>query len=735
MTQFDSIPEAELPEWILRARQSVDWGFLFALLLAVVAAWPFIIESSLPAGNHIEHLLFRSADATDALRSGIVYLRWSPDLLNGYGAPLPSFSPPAVAQTTALLTVMLTDDLALSLRLIIIASYFIGGLSLYSWILRHFGGYAGIIATALWLFSPYIGVTLPHVTGDIETFTAFACVPLLLWAIDRQITQNHIADMLVIAGSVAWITTSQPALLIAIIPFTVIYVVVSHTTPDHPHENTRARALLSIVLGILITTFYWLPALLESSAVNWLPNPIQTPDVVLTLADIFQTGLSNSIDYTPGYWLMISALIGLLIQIRLMHWQRLTWLYFIMAVILLMIITSAIQATWLVGLLTLTFIVVTVSSIQQTPQKQRYWITLTFITITVAITPPINEQMPRIALDNTLILNGFNYQQSGYGMPGVPASELIPTSLSGLPTVHPQLERGYATGAINRMVIPETSANQSIIIENTPQQATYQIRFFEPLLVEYLTADYAGWEAWLDNLPLRTLTEPDGHLSFVIPAIADGRITVTLGTTPLRLFSWGIGWVSVSIMLGVVFWRLRHDDHSAFRYRKLIPSDQVRPLILGLGVLIAGLTLFPFEETFTPLTGESSPEYTSDSGLNIHTFALDQSPLMPHDVVSITWHAARALSTNYQYQLTTFTPKNNAETPITPLLTPAGLATARWPDGYTHRDTIPVEVPDGTFIILRLYQCETSSCNTRTPVRFFTDRDTEGTFSLWLAQG
>jgi hypothetical protein len=80
-----------------RARRGLDWGILLVFVMALTVSCPFIFNADLPYTNANENYVFRTADYAKAIQQGWLYPRWSPNVLGGYGAPIPNFYPPLPA--------------------------------------------------------------------------------------------------------------------------------------------------------------------------------------------------------------------------------------------------------------------------------------------------------------------------------------------------------------------------------------------------------------------------------------------------------------------------------------------------------------------------------------------------------------------------------------------------------------------------------------------------------------
>src|SRR5688572_5244524 len=198
-----NIPEHELPNWMKQAQRTVDWGALLALAFALLAAWSFMGQNPISASSENEHFVFQAHDIAQGMREGIFYPRWSPYAVKGYGAPIPHYYPQAAAYLVALINVLFTNDFVLALRLVYIIGFLIAGSTLYSLVAQRSNALIGVFASVAYLFNPYLGLSVPHLLGDLPLFLGLALIPLLLWVVNRLLLREQPIDvflMMLITG-------------------------------------------------------------------------------------------------------------------------------------------------------------------------------------------------------------------------------------------------------------------------------------------------------------------------------------------------------------------------------------------------------------------------------------------------------------------------------------------------------------------------------------------------------
>src|SRR5688572_7527312 len=215
MSTFIEIPPENLPDWMRQARRGIDWGMLLILGFSLTIAMPFITQGDLPHTNASENYVYRAADYAMALLEGRLYPRWSANVFGGYGAPIPHYFPPAPGYIAAAIQVLFTADAVLAVRIVYVLALSLAGAMVYAFVTRRAGAAAGLLAGMLYVYSPYIGLTAPHILGDLPGVMTFALMPALLWSVDRLIVRNRPLDVLLITltPSGLYLTSFRAALI------------------------------------------------------------------------------------------------------------------------------------------------------------------------------------------------------------------------------------------------------------------------------------------------------------------------------------------------------------------------------------------------------------------------------------------------------------------------------------------------------------------------------------------
>lgn len=373
-TDYPPIPVENLPLWMRQAQRRVDWGVLLVLGFAIAASWSFLMQTGLPESNANRNYAFMTADFAEALREGVLYPRWSPHVLAGYGAPIPNFYPPGAPYSAAVVEVLLTNDTWTALRLMYALAIWGAAIGMYSFVTRWLGSRAGVLASLLYVFSPYIAVNVPLVMGDLPGAISLALLPTLLWAVSRLIILNHTIDFALVAltGTALLLTEPRSALVGLILTFTLVAWAMfdgSVAAIKRGRWKLLVTTLLAVCIAVTSAACYWLPALIESYAVRWVntvspvnPLHLTIAELVAPLRQLDPAEIIRTPQFTLGRVLVIYVLLGIGgAAFMARRWRR-DWgqtlpLLFVMigGLLTLLLVTPTLWAgqPWLLGTLTL----------------------------------------------------------------------------------------------------------------------------------------------------------------------------------------------------------------------------------------------------------------------------------------------------------------------------------------------------------------------------------------------
>lgn len=242
----------------------IDGGLLICLILVLFAVLPLVMHRGLPnTADGAVHLM-RQAELNQAWKDGILYPRWAPDLAYGYGMPLFHYAPPLLYQMTQVLHMSgLPLDEAMKGTLIVMAIlYSVGS---YLFVRDLFGPRAGVLAAAMYLYTPYRLREL-YIQGNYGQFCGLAFYPLILWAFHRVATNRSLRNLPLAALSLAGLLLCHNISFMLFVPLWMGYLayLLILGAPGMLGRGTVAkRFTLASLLGLGIAAFFWLPAFAE----------------------------------------------------------------------------------------------------------------------------------------------------------------------------------------------------------------------------------------------------------------------------------------------------------------------------------------------------------------------------------------------------------------------------------------------------------------------------------------
>lgn len=252
--------------YLARLYRRFDLFMIAALCLAVpqlillLSGDTFLSQSS-DAQLHID----RTIAITTELKNGYFWPRWSHYLHGGYGSPIFNYYSPLVYILGGMLNLLtgLPHDLILSG--VIVGIVFLRPLGAYLFARQFVDAPSALAGASLYTWMPFHFREL-MIQVNIPQFMAIALIPFVLWALVRAIKNQSIGWYLfgAVLFAVVIVTHQLTAFLFAPVLIGVLtaYVMLFSTTRQQRiHDLTWAG--LAVLLGLIVSAIYWLPALSE----------------------------------------------------------------------------------------------------------------------------------------------------------------------------------------------------------------------------------------------------------------------------------------------------------------------------------------------------------------------------------------------------------------------------------------------------------------------------------------
>ncbi len=705
---FD-IPYHDLPLWMRRARQRIDWGALLILAFVLIAASYFILSPDLPRTYYGEHAVYQTAALAEAIEEGRLYSRWAAEALGGYGAPIPNFYPPGVPYFAAWVQFFITADPVSAVRFTLVASFCLGALALYTFIARRLGESAALLSALLFVFSPYFSLTAPLILGDFNALAALSLSAALLWSVDGVLARYRPQDGFALTAAAAALLLTHIEIALSAFAFTTLYIAAMRLR----RSVNWGFAALHLTLGIGAAACFWLPAAAEQSEIVWRAQttsftaiPITLLGSILPNSPIDPGALLPTPVFTLGLPITATSLLALSIAARKRRSVSLFALFFAASGGATLLAAIYSDQHWLIGITSLFLSIVGGSITRCLPPRALP----TGCTLILAFALPTftSPPAPSRILDTSPRAR-VAYEQLGFGTPTLPITQPIPTTIDALP-LNRALISGHESNAVIKLQPAGSSSALRIgLLAHQSHLDSFQITLTQPAVLDLLTARYPGWSASFNGAPIPILIDPNTglmRLSFNAPAV--GTLIVSLDSTPVRTASWGVTWLSwlAALLLTVRRSRLFRplDEHELL----ILTPNQIRLIAAALITFAVTAAALPSIPILRPASGfahaDSRPirARTAD-GIELIAYRSSAAHLSSSESFTLFmyWRALRPLSQNYMTALYWYNIETGAVHRLIEPRHPANLPTRRWLTGLYISDSYhivpPHDLPPGVY--------------------------------------
>lgn len=741
---------------LIRKLRRLDRGLALTLLLCLIAASAFLLRPSLPRETDAELHVFRSAELGYSLRAGEFYPRWAPDFYYGYGYPFFNYYAPLTYYLANVLSLGIPGGAVFGTKAVLVVTYLLAGFGTYGLARCYGGSWAGLLASASYLFAPYVFLIDPHLRGDVAEFVSLGIAPMVFWAVlsfQRSPTRAH---LLASALSTTALILSHNLLGLVFFGMLACFVVWNAAVPtwqDSPSPlRLVMRGILPMALGVALAAFFWLPVAMESNAVQLSnvigPGHFDFRGHFLDLRDLL--GPSFPLDLgavNPAFrfnlglaqWML--AVVGAVSLVVIPRGTRRTPATYpdlevtrganlvflpLSALVLVLLMTRVSLPLWeafspmaylqfpwrLLGPAALTIALTGSLSVRWIPRftaKARPLVFASLLSMVLLTALPIFVPPTWGNFGSTDILALLDFELHGLALGTTSTGDFVPTTVTSVPGPNAELitsyRRGGAVDRINRQTLPEGAAVQ--ILRQRPTSDVVVVQSPEAFVLRFYRFMFPGWRAAVDGQPVAIqIAEPEGFITVEVPA-GSHTVHLWMGPTSARLIAGALSLAGL-LALFAFTWHLPRDTRS--RDGKSIVPDfrSSAAVILGF-VLVAGLggALGWFQPRSTGIiaapAGSSLHAYLQ-GGIDVIGYDLPVASVRPGGSLPVTiyWKAREPVPENYQVfvHLTSIPEHTWGQSDK---LNPGDYPTTRWPlDRYVrdpHSLTAPLGTPPGTYTI------------------------------------
>jgi hypothetical protein len=247
-------------------------GLLLALSLSFIACLPLLTGDgpiNTRGGGDSPFLLVRLHQLVANLRAGVFPARWMPDAAYGLGYPFFNFYA-SLPYYIAALFKLSGFGFIWAIKLTQLLGFVAAAASMYLLTKRLFHREASAILAALaYTYAPYHLVNV-YVRGDaLAEFYAFVFYPLIFWALLRLRDSLSAANIALVALAYGGLILTHNISALIFTVFMVFYILLISKlqTPTSslqpPTSKWLTSSAIGLGLGLAISAWFWLPALLE----------------------------------------------------------------------------------------------------------------------------------------------------------------------------------------------------------------------------------------------------------------------------------------------------------------------------------------------------------------------------------------------------------------------------------------------------------------------------------------
>ena len=730
-------------DFLCQRARHLDWAFLLALVLALVAAAPFLTRPGLPHGTDAELHVYRAAELGHTLRAGSLYPRWAPDLYFGYGYPIFDYYAPLTYYLAHLFDLLPGMDVVGGVKAVFVLGLIVASIGTYLLARELFGRVAGVVAAACFTFSPYVVFIDPHARGDLAEHFAVCLLPLAFYAFRRLM--SGMGGRAAFLGSV--LTLAALVFSHNLIGLVAGGLLLAYCVWECLFGTGRGRAgwgAAAFVLAAGLIAFFWLPALLERNLVKLDvvgPGHFDFHEHFLSLGELlapsrqFDLGaVAPRYRYNLGLaqWVLALPAIGALIYRAIRpptrpHSHPLL-LFFILATLGLtffMLPASTpiwelipwmayLQFPWrLLGATELMLAICAAGSVALLQAwRWRDLVQALMLGAVLALALPVlYPPMWTPDFGGTAPQDIIAWEKSSLALGTTSTGDFLPVGsarVSMRPTsaLIDSIAGPGPMDRVNRPSLPEGATVE--IVEHGPLHDRFAISTPVKFVLRLYTFYFAGWRAYVDGEEVDIeVASPEGFITLWVPA-GEHQVLVKFEDTPPRTAGWIISAVTLALFIALLLAPppLRI-THQASRISNLQSLLWLAGMLL-LFLVLKGLLIDPHDARlrYTSPPGqawaaqhEQRAVFQDDGGGQIEFLGYDlpRQPVRSGDAfpVVLYWHALMPLGSNYQSFLHLARPLHilwGQEDHINP----GDLPTTRWPlDKYVW-DEYEIHVLPGT---------------------------------------
>lgn len=224
-----------------------------------------------------------------------------------------------------------------SIKMLLAISYIFSGMFMYIWIKYEFGAKSAFIAAIFFLFAPYHLIDM-HFRVTIAESMAFAFLPLCMYLASKIVKTLSVNSILLLGISLALLITTHQITSLFFIPILISYSGLIYFLKTKRLKREIFYLFSSVIIGFGLSSFYWLPIVLESRFTSISQSTSVTSFLSISellyspwrLGLLFQ-GHSGELSYLIGYTQLLVIVLASILCFRIKDRKiKITAIYFLL---------------------------------------------------------------------------------------------------------------------------------------------------------------------------------------------------------------------------------------------------------------------------------------------------------------------------------------------------------------------------------------------------------------------
>lgn len=243
------------------------WHILIIFLVVCFASLPFS-RPQLIITHETLNPLVRLAQLHKFFGDGQFYVRWMPDLSFGYGYPLFNFYAP-LFYYAAEIFVLAGLGLITSLYASCFFWWLASGLGMYLFGRVFLGRRGALVAAVAYVLAPY-HIADVYVRAAFAEMAGLAFFPFILWVVWKLFETKRWTYAVGTALLIGALTTAHNIMAFLFAPVTAAYAALLYFRAASNEDRALflRQALWAFGLGLGVSAFFWMPALLEKKFIS-----------------------------------------------------------------------------------------------------------------------------------------------------------------------------------------------------------------------------------------------------------------------------------------------------------------------------------------------------------------------------------------------------------------------------------------------------------------------------------